>query len=244
MQTLNASLVKLSSAQELKRRYQRNMLLADVTLIATIAVTIGAVTLLADTGSDLGGSPTLPDSIVIKFLPPPPPIDPDQTRAIVVQTRPDEIRFSLPEAAPDDSVQVDYVIVSQESLAVINSIGIIGDSALAGQVLQVLPDLDDYIPSPDSFIAVEEMPQQLSAPPPTYPEIARKAGIEGRVWLKLLIGKDGSVRDVIIIQESGANAGFEEAAVAAAWQSKWRPALQNKQPVALWVTYEVRFRLK
>lgn len=244
MRTSNASLAKLSSAQELKCRYQRNMLLAEVTLIAAVAVTIGAVALLADTGNGHGGCTMEPDPITVKFMPPPPPIDPDRTRAIVIQGRPDIIRFPVPDAAPDDSVQVDYVVVSQESLAVINSIGIIGDSALAGQVIQFSPDLDDYVPAPDSFIAVEEMPQKLFAPPPVYPEIARKAGLEGRVWLKLLIGKDGGVRDVLVIQESGANAGFEEAAIAAAWHSKWRPALQNKQLVTLWVTYEVRFRLK
>ncbi len=244
MRTLSASLVKFSSPQELKRRYQRNMLLAEVTLVAAIAVTIGTAVLLADTGGGFHEVNIPLDTIIVDILPPPPPIDPDQTRAIVVQGQPDEIRFTLPEAAPDDSVQVDYVVVSQESLAVINSIGIIGDSALAGQVYQVLTDLNDYIPSPDSFMAVEELPQKLLAPAPAYPEIAREAGLEGRVWLKLLIGKDGNVRDVLVIQESGANAGFEEAAVAAAWQSKWRPALQNKQPVTLWVTYEVRFGLK
>jgi len=244
MRIVNVSLARISSTQELKRRYQRNMLLAEITLIAAIAVTISTVALLANTGGETATVYDPPDTIVVDILPPPPPIDPDQTRAIVVQGQPDEPHFLLPGPAPDDSIEVDYVVASQESLAIINSIGIIGDSAFAGQVIQVLPDLDDYIPSADSFIAVEETPQKLSAPPPVYPEIARKASLEGRVWLKLLIGKDGSVRDVIVIQESGANAGFEEAAVAAAWQSKWRPAMQNKQPVTLWVTYEVRFRLK
>lgn len=244
MRTLNASLAKFSSTQELKRRYQRNMMLAEVVLISAIAATIGTVVLLANTGDEAVEIWDSFDTIIVDVLPPPPPIDFDRTKAIIIHSRPDVVHFPVPEAAPDDSVQVDYVVASQESLAIINSIGIIGDSALTGQVFQVLPDLDDYVPSPDSFMAVEELPQKLFAPSPAYPEIARKAGLEGRVWLRLLIGKDGGVRDVLVIQESGANAGFEEAAVAAAWQSKWRPALQNKQPVTLWVTYEVWFRLK
>ena len=50
--------------------------------------------------------------------------------------------------------------------------------------------------------------------------------------------------DAIIVKESGVNAGFEEAALDAAWDRKYRPAMQNNQPVAVWVAYQVRFTLK
>ncbi len=50
--------------------------------------------------------------------------------------------------------------------------------------------------------------------------------------------------DAIVAKESGANAGFEEAALEAARRSTWTPALQNNQPVRVWISYEVKFRLR
>jgi protein TonB len=104
--------------------------------------------------------------------------------------------------------------------------------------------LDDILPQPDEFVAFDEEPQLLVAPEPVYPEMAKKAGVTGIVWIKVLVDTDGNVRDAIIVKESGVNAGFEEAALDAAWDRKYRPAMQNNQPVAVWVAYKVRFTLK
>jgi protein TonB len=104
--------------------------------------------------------------------------------------------------------------------------------------------LEEYLPPPDEFIPYEEQPLQIDLPQPVYPEMAKKAGIEGSVWVKVLVDKNGDVRDALIYKESGAKAGFEEAAMEAAKKGKWKPALQNKQPVAVWVAYKVDFRLK
>ncbi len=243
MHTANPSLAVVSSAQELKHRYQRNMLFAEAVIIAVIALALSAFAL------NSGPSEPLPvtlitDTITVDVLPPPPPIDPEQVKAIRIEKDEPKPKFLVPEEGPDSEITEDYVLPSQSELAIINAPTGLDLGGLDGKSLQVTADLADYIPSPDTFIAVEEQPQKVYAPAPTYPEIARKAGIEGSVWLKVLIWTDGSVRDVIVLRESGANAGFEEAAIAAARQSIWRPALQNKQPVALWVAYEVKFRLK
>ena len=113
-----------------------------------------------------------------------------------------------------------------------------------GILSAVYLDFERDIPTPDEFVAVEERPVKIQDAPLKYPEIARKAGIEGSVWVKVLVDRSGNVQDAIIAKESGANAGFEEAALEAAKQCKWKPAMQNKQPVALWVTYEIKFQLK
>ena len=118
--------------------------------------------------------------------------------------------------------------------------GIVEGAVFDGSV----PDISEFIPAPDSFIAVDEQPKALHFPAVRYPEIARQTNIEGSVWLKVLINTEGNVIDVIVAIPSKANVGFEEAAVAAARDSKWRPAMQNKQPITVWVSYEVRFRLK
>ncbi len=243
MFTVNESLAAVSSAQELKHRYQRNMLFAESVIIAGIALAISAVALVAGP-NEPPPITSSSDTITVDLLPPPPPIDLDRTRTIRIMNRTTPPNLLPPEPGPDEDIEEEYLLPSQEELALINtSVGPV-EGGLDGKVIQTVADLTDYIPSPDTFIAVEEQPQKVYAPAPAYPEIARKAGIEGSVWLKVLIWPDGSVRDVIVLRESGAHAGFEEAAVAAARQSKWRPAMQNKQPVALWVAYEVKFKLK
>jgi len=104
--------------------------------------------------------------------------------------------------------------------------------------------IETLLPQPGVFIPREVNPVQINTVNPEYPPIAQRAGVEGVVWLNALVDKDGKVRDVIIVKESGANAGFEEAAIKAAYKTAWKPAIANGQPIALWVTYKVEFVLK
>lgn len=76
-----------------------------------------------------------------------------------------------------------------------------------------------------------------------YPEIARKAGVEGRVYVYAWIDKEGNVRDTKIIKSLGV-AGCDEAAVNAIKAVKWKPAMQRDKPVAVWVSIPVDFVLK
>jgi len=108
----------------------------------------------------------------------------------------------------------------------------------------IIYDLDELLPRPDEFVPVEEMPVAIRKVDPKYPDLARKAGIEGTVWVKALVDKSGKVRDVIILKESGANAGFEEAAVKSAYGYVYKPAISNGQPVAVWVAYKVNFKIR
>ncbi|MFQ5823721.1 MAG: energy transducer TonB [bacterium] len=76
-----------------------------------------------------------------------------------------------------------------------------------------------------------------------YPEIARKAGIEGRVIVQVLVSEKGKVIRTKIIKSLG-HSGCDEAAVSAIKSVKWKPALQRDKPVKVWVAIPVIFRLK
>ena len=78
---------------------------------------------------------------------------------------------------------------------------------------------------------------------PKYPEIARKAKIQGKVVLQAVIKKDGSVGDIQVLQSPGAKFGFDEAAIAAVRQWKYKPGLQNGKPVDVYFTVVVTFEL-
>ncbi len=57
---------------------------------------------------------------------------------------------------------------------------------------------EDVLPNPDDFVAVEQQPVLVEKPPPVYPELAQMAKIEGTVIVRVLVGKDGKVKDAIL----------------------------------------------
>jgi len=98
-------------------------------------------------------------------------------------------------------------------------------------------------PMVDEFVAYDTPPKLIKLVKPIYPDIARKAGIEGMVILKILVDVDGKVIDAVVLKSLG-NVGCDEAAIEAAKQCRFEPALQRDKPVRVWVSYPVRFVLK
>lgn len=91
------------------------------------------------------------------------------------------------------------------------------------------------------FFAVEEQPERQNVVAPEYPETARRAGIEGRVFVTALVGKDGRVEAAEILQGPEE---LHEAAIAAAMQTIFTPAKMNDMPVKCWVQLPFTFELE
>ena len=64
-----------------------------------------------------------------------------------------------------------------------------------------------------------------------YNDDALKAGIEGTVVLDLIVGEDGRVRDVVVVQ--GIGHGLDEAARAALRDCRFSPGEKDGKPVAV-----------
>jgi len=78
-----------------------------------------------------------------------------------------------------------------------------------------------------------------------YPPIAQRSGIEGIVFLELLIDHLGNINDIIVLRETPQARGFAEAAVNAFYGiSAVRPAELNGEPVAVRFRYPIRFTLR
>lgn len=92
------------------------------------------------------------------------------------------------------------------------------------------------------FWKVEVKPKPIDIPVPTYPEMARAAGIEGQAVVEALVDVDGAVADARILKPSG-NASLDQAAVDAAMRSKFSPARQRDKAVRVWVSIPFRFTL-
>ena len=75
-----------------------------------------------------------------------------------------------------------------------------------------------------------------------YPKEDEEAGIEGRVIVRVRIGKDGSVLETRIMRS--VSPGLDQAAVDAICAVKWIPAEEMDKPVAGWAVVPVDFRLR
>jgi len=101
----------------------------------------------------------------------------------------------------------------------------------------------------DDFTPVDEQPVPIKQVQPHYPELARRSGVEGTVWLKVLVSKEGKVKDVNVmsvssnLKNSGTPGGLEEAAMEAARQWTFKPAMMKNKPVEVWVSIPFKFKL-
>lgn len=110
----------------------------------------------------------------------------------------------------------------------------------------VFPEFEKEPPTPTAvppdFVAYDTEPVLVYMTKPEYPEMGRRAGIEGVVILMLLIDTTGYVMDIKVAKSL--NPVFDEAAVKAARTWRFTPAKQRDIPVRIWLAYPVRFKLR
>jgi protein TonB len=92
------------------------------------------------------------------------------------------------------------------------------------------------------FHAFEKRPSLIYSEAPRYPDLAREAGIEGTVYVDVLVGSDGKVLTVRI-RSSDVTTAMEKAALEAARKCRFIPAKQRTVPVKAYVTIPYHFRL-
>ncbi len=97
------------------------------------------------------------------------------------------------------------------------------------------------------FVAVEEQPEPIGGIEAiqkkiVYPEIAKRAGVQGRVFIKAFVNEVGDVVKAEIIK--GIGAGCDEAAVQAVMQTKFKPGKQRGKSVRVQVSIPVVFKLQ
>ncbi len=74
-----------------------------------------------------------------------------------------------------------------------------------------------------------------------YPELAVKAGIQGKVFVKAFVDEKGNVIKTEIIK--GIGVGCDEAAIAAIMKTKFKPGKQRGKPVKVQVSIPIFFKL-
>lgn len=78
---------------------------------------------------------------------------------------------------------------------------------------------------------------------PAYPPGPRRLGIQGTTLLRVHVGTDGRVTDVLVERSAG-HGDLDRAATDAVRHWRFEPARQGEEPVAMWVLLPVQFRLQ
>jgi protein TonB len=78
-------------------------------------------------------------------------------------------------------------------------------------------------------------------PDPRYTEEARRAGVQGRVVVKVLLRANGTIDRIRVVRRLPY--GLTESAIRAACGIKFKPAIKGGEKVPQWVTVEYGFML-
>jgi protein TonB len=94
---------------------------------------------------------------------------------------------------------------------------------------------------PSVYVGFDTEPRLLMAVKPAYPELARKAEIEGRVTILVTIDENGRVIRAVVAHSDAEI--FNQAAIEAAFKYAFSPAEQNGIPVKATIGVKFKFTL-
>ena len=117
-------------------------------------------------------------------------------------------------------------------------------------VLALIPTtiFSDQAPGDEAYVAFAEvMPEPVGGIESIYkkieyPSVAKKAGIEGKVYVLVFINESGDVDDVKVIKSLGG--GCDEAVISAVKDSKFKPASNKGVATKVKLSLAFTFKLK
>lgn len=99
---------------------------------------------------------------------------------------------------------------------------------------------------PEVFVAVEQMPELIGGisglqQKINYPEMARKAGVEGRVIVQFEVTQEGNVENAQVLR--GIGAGCDKEALRVVREAQFEPGQQRGKPVRVKMSLPITFSL-
>jgi protein TonB len=145
----------------------------------------------------------------------------------------------IPVPVPDAEVNPEQTIASQKELSEVQGPATTTGDGTGGTQIQQDIKIEDEEPA--DFVPYEKGPVPVREIRPEYPEIARRAGVEGTVWIKILVDKEGKAKKAVVMKSDAEI--FNESAIKAALQYVFTPAMMNNGPVAVWAAVPFKFKL-
>lgn len=176
-------------------------------------------------------------------LGPPPSITNSMSAPVVGVAKIGKPSIGTPVPVPDAEINPEQTIATQTEMSSMPS-NVLSDGEGEAGTIQIDEDvrIENDEPGMNEFVPVEKAPQVVYAEKPVYPEIARRSGMEGAVWVKILVDKSGKPKKVVVIKDNGSGI-FNEEAIKAAQKYQFTPAIMNSGPVQVWVAIKFNFRL-
>lgn len=226
-------------APELKRNYQKYFSTG-----LAIGIAFHLVGLFTYYGATHFGSEEerIPVVRLMKYtdLAPPPSLTSQQVPQVAVSAPVAKPTVGIPVPVPDAEVSPEQTIATQQEMSQTSPVDV-GSSAGKGDSLVVDIKVEDE-PDINAFVPVEREPMPVKRVSPPYPEIAKRAGVEGKVWIKALVDKEGKVKKAVVLKSDAEI--FNPAALEAVHQWVFTPAVMNNGPVTVWVVVPFNFQLK
>jgi len=77
---------------------------------------------------------------------------------------------------------------------------------------------------------------------PEYPPAELLEGVEGDVWVEILVNEEGLVEDAWVLTAVGPKT-FERSSLIAVRQFRFRPPIVDGEPSPMWIRFHIFFRL-
>jgi protein TonB len=237
-------------AYKLRKSYQKYLSIAMwIAIVIVILVTTGPTIYRMINPEEVATNKKR--KVVITELAPPPSIG-EKKEDIPIEAPPplkSTIKFTPPVIKPDEQVQDDFVTVDE--LKDVDPGLQTEEGSTAGVDYSLIETeekvVEDKETAPTYFVAVEEMPEPIGGIKAiqekiTYPEIAKRAGVEGKVYILAFVDENGNVTKAQVLK--GIGAGCDEAALDAVLKTKFKPGKQRGTPVHVQVSIPIIFKLQ
>ena len=229
---------------ELKRLVGRNLIRGLI-----ISVLVHATVIAAPYVIELfKGEEEIPDRVIV--------IDPSQLTKLKSHQKTEEQiaiarpkiappKAAIPIAVPEEQVEEQAELMpSQEDLTEFLSAGSDEDLDIGEGTEVVIADEGDAIPESDIFIPFEVAPTPLPdfSPKPETPEMAKLAGVAGKVVVQVYVDKKGEVKKWKIVSTKPPGLGFEDEVEKVIPKWRFTPAIQQGNPVGVWISIPFTFK--
>ena len=224
-------------AAELKKLYKKNM---------SVALTIGTALAFLGAGTYWGvvyitteDAPTGTVKLIMKYsdLGPPPSLTQAMAASVTAATAGVKPSVGIPVPVPDAEVSPEATIATQAEMSQQTAVV---DQGPTGGDKEIKIEEDEAPPA--DYVPYEKAPEAVKQVQPKYPDLATRAGLEGTVWVKIWVDKEGKPKKAVV-QKSDAEI-FNQPATEAAMQWVFTPAMMKNGPVSVWVSIPFRFKLQ
>lgn len=235
-------------AIDLKKNYKKHLRLALILAVLLHFIGIGGYWLTIYLQQEEEPTVTVRILKYSELGPPPSISDNAAAPAIAVSGPAVKPTIGIPVPVPDAEISPEQTIATQAEMSQVA--GPVGEGTGGGTQIEKDLKIDENVqkevklddgPPPD-FVAYEKEPVVVRQVPPKYPDIAQRAGLEGTVYVMVWVDKEGKARKAKIMKSDAEV--FNQAAIDAAMQWVFTPALQQKKPIDVWISIPFKFRLK